>query len=347
VLDPPGPSVNLGTIGGVGQTVGDVENDGTIYAKNGIYEVTGNITTGIGQAGSLIVNSGVSDLVLDQSVDSGQSALFGATTGTLTIGQPGSFAATIFNFKAGDIIQALGASSGTFDTTADVLTLNTGATLQFFGKYTDPTLFHVAGDGTVSLSPPCFAEGTRISAERGEVAVESLLVGDRVQVIGSRLSSQLITWIGRRTVDCTRHPDPRKVWPVRIEAGAFGPGRPVRDLYLSPNHAVYIDDVLIPAKHLINGSTIAQAPVDEITYYHVELPCHAVLLAEGLPAESYLDIGDRSNFANAGDPVALHPDFASRIWDAAGCAPLVVTGPALDAARLWVNALAGRTILAA
>ena len=237
VLDPPGPSVNLGTIGGVGQTVGDVENDGTIYAKNGIYEVTGNITTGIGQAGSLIVNSGVSDLVLDQSVDSGQSALFGATTGTLTIGQPGSFAATIFNFKAGDIIQALGASSGTFDTTADVLTLNTGATLQFFGKYTDPTLFHVAGDGTVSLSPPCFAEGTRISAERGEVAVESLLVGDRVQVIGSRLSSQLITWIGRRTVDCTRHPDPRKVWPVRIEAGAFGPGRPVRDLYLSPNHA--------------------------------------------------------------------------------------------------------------
>jgi hypothetical protein len=134
---------------------------------------------------------------------------------------------------------------------------------------------------------------------------------------------------------------------VRIEAGAFGPGRPVRDLYLSPNHAVYIDDVLIPAKHLINGSTIAQAPVDEITYYHVELPCHAVLLAEGLPAESYLDIGDRSNFANAGDPVALHPDFASRIWDAAGCAPLVVAGPALDAARLWVNALAGRTILAA
>lgn len=72
-----------------------------------------------------------------------------------------------------------------------------------------------------------------------------------------------------------------------------------------------------------------------------------MLLAEGLPAESYLDIGDRSNFANAGDPVALHPDFASRIWDAAGCAPLVVAGPALDAARLWVNALAGRTILAA
>jgi hypothetical protein len=194
---------------------------------------------------------------------------------------------------------------------------------------------------------PCFVAGTRISAERGEVAVEELRVGDRVQVIGAASSSRPIMWIGWRTVDCTRHPDPQQVWPVRIAAGAFGPGRPVRDLYLSPNHAVYFGDVLIPVKHLTNGATIAQSPVDEVTYYHVELPQHAVLLAEGLPAESYLDIGDRPNFANSGGPVALHPDFASRVWDAAGCAPLVVTGPALEAARRWVNGLAGRTILAA
>jgi hypothetical protein len=59
-----------------------------------------------------------------------------------------------------------------------------------------------------------------------------------------------------------------------------------------------------------------------------------------LPAESYLDTGHRSNFANADGPIALHPDFASRIWDAEGCAPLVVTGAELDAARRWVAALA-------
>jgi hypothetical protein len=80
-----------------------------------------------------------------------------------------------------------------------------------------------------------------------------------------------------------------------------------------------------------------------VTYYHVKLPRHAVILAEGLPAESYLDAGDRSNFANGGGPIALYPDFSSRIWDAEGCAPLVVTGPQLDAARRWVNGLAGTT----
>jgi hypothetical protein len=141
-------------------------------------------------------------------------------------------------------------------------------------------------------------------------------------------------------VDCVGHPQPRKVWPVRIRSGAFGPGRPCDDLWLSPDHAVFVGDVLIPVKYLINGVTIAQVPVQEVTYYHVELPHHAVLLAEGLPAESYLDTGDRTNFANGGGPITLYPDFSSHVWDAEGCALLVVTGPELDSARHWVNALA-------
>ena len=129
--------------------------------------------------------------------------------------------------------------------------------------------------------------------------------------------------------------------------GAFGSGRPSRELWLSPDHAVYIGDVLIPVKHLINGATIAQVPMDDVTYYHVELPQHALLLAENLPAESYLDTGDRGNFVNTPRPITLYPDFASRVWDAEGCAPLVVIGPALDAARCRVNGPAGRTAQAA
>ena len=97
--------------------------------------------------------------------------------------------------------------------------------------------------------------------------------------------------------------------------------------------------MLIPVKHLINGSSIVRIAVDSITYYHVELAQHDVLLAEGLPTESYLDIGDRSNFANSSGPVRLHPDFASRIWDAEACAPLAVTGPQLDAARAHIAAV--------
>ena len=65
-----------------------------------------------------------------------------------------------------------------------------------------------------------------------------------------------ITWIGHRRVDCARHPDPRRAWPVRVSVGAFGDGLPRRDLWLSPDHAVFVDRVLIPIKHLINGCTI-------------------------------------------------------------------------------------------
>jgi hypothetical protein len=91
--------------------------------------------------------------------------------------------------------------------------------------------------------------------------------------------------------------------------------------------------VTIPVKYLLNGGGIVQLPVDEITYYHVELPRHDVLLAEGLAAESFLDTGGRRMFTNGGGSMVLHPDFATRIWEAEGCAPLVVAGPELARVR--------------
>jgi hypothetical protein len=134
-------------------------------------------------------------------------------------------------------------------------------------------------------------------------------------------------------VDCTRHPKPGQVWPIRIAARAFGPGRPHSELMLSPDHAVYVEDVLIPIKFLINGSTIAQMPVDHVTYYHIELSQHDVVLAQGLPAESFLDMRDGSNYANRSGPVRLYPNFSAGMWEAFGCARLIVTGPELTAAR--------------
>ena len=94
-----------------------------------------------------------------------------------------------------------------------------------------------------------------------------------------------------------------------------------------------MNDVLIPIKHLINGCTIMQEPRGEVTYYHVELEQHDVLLAEGLPVESYLDTGDRSNFDNDGAVVRLHPEFSASVWETKGCAPLVITGSILAAVR--------------
>jgi len=134
---------------------------------------------------------------------------------------------------------------------------------------------------------------------------------------------------------------------VRVRAGAFGPATPRRDLFLSPDHAVYVDDVLIPVKYLVNGHSIVQLPVSSITYYHLELPRHNVVLAEGLAAESYLDAGDRANFAN-NSLMRLYPDFSPRVPDACAlreacaCAPIIVTGPKLAAARRRLSPCADR-----
>jgi hypothetical protein len=181
------------------------------------------------------------------------------------------------------------------------------------------------------FSVACFREGTRIATPCGEAPVEEITVGDLVCAQGTRLAP--VKWIGHRHIDCRRHPKPDTVWPVHVRAEAFGRHMPKRDLWLSPDHAVFVDGVLIPIKHLVNGCTVTQEQRAEITYYHIELEQHDVLMAEGLPVESYLDTGNRSNFANGCAAVQLHPDFAAWTWEAKGFAPLIVTGPIIAAVR--------------
>ena len=242
---------------------------------------------------------------------------------------------TIAGFAQHDTIELTGftATSDTF-TGAGLVLAGTGGpkTIGIQGAFTTAS-FNVttaSGNTYVALQPPCFAAGTRIATARGDIPVEALRIGDHA-ILPDR-GSEPVVWIGRRAVNCARHPEPRNVWPVRITANTFGPGQPQRDLYLSPDHAIFIDDVLVPVKYLIDGAAIAQVRMNAITYYHVELPHHAVLLADGLPVESYLDTGDRAAF---GDDrvIALHADFSSRLWEARGCAPLVVAGPKLDMVR--------------
>jgi hypothetical protein len=152
-----------------------------------------------------------------------------------------------------------------------------------------------------------------------------------------------VRWLGHRDIACARHPRPHEVWPVRVRAGAFQPGVPSRDLLLSPDHALFLAPpgmrpVLVPVRCLIDGASVVQERVHRITYWHVELEHHAVLLAEGLPCESFLDTGNRSAFANGGAAMQLHPDFAARAWAARACAPQVRGGAAVAWARAWLAA---------
>ncbi|KQT57721.1 hypothetical protein ASG52_23465 [Methylobacterium sp. Leaf456] len=180
----------------------------------------------------------------------------------------------------------------------------------------------------------CYVAGTLIRTSRGDVAVEALQVGDLAVTASGE--ARPIRWIGHRTVEARRFPDPATTFPVRIAAHAFGEGRPARDLLISPAHAVAVDllgEVLIPACRLVNGTTITQEPVERITYWHVELDSHDILLAENLPAESYLDCGNRRFFAQADitDLTALpdaRPDGAP-----AFCRPFHEDGPVVELVR--------------
>jgi hypothetical protein len=178
---------------------------------------------------------------------------------------------------------------------------------------------------------PCFSAGTGILTPSGRTLVEELAAGDIVLTARDG-SAQEIVWVGQRSIDLTRHADPEKVIPVRIIAGAFEPGLPERDLVVSPDHALFLDGCLIEAKTLVNGTTIIRDKSRRtVTYHHIELARHDVVLAEGMPAETYLDGGNRNMF-EGGAAEVLHPDFATD-RDAGGCATLMLDGPQVLAVR--------------
>jgi len=179
---------------------------------------------------------------------------------------------------------------------------------------------------TYTSGTACFLRGTRLRTTEGDVAVESLRAGDLV--ITASGATAPIVWIGHRAMDAgdvAHH-------PIRLGADSFGTGLPMRDLYLSPDHAVLTDGVLVPAKHLVNGCSIARVAVAEITYFHVLLARHDVILSEGLPTESFLDDDNIAQFDNAGEAPAMAPYMEP-------CAPRITQGVRLEAIRSRLEAM--------
>jgi hypothetical protein len=156
----------------------------------------------------------------------------------------------------------------------------------------------------------CFAPGTRILSARGEVPVDSLRAGDLVAAPGRGAPLKPVRWVGHTRVDIAHHRDRRKVAPILLRAGALGAGIPTRDLRVSPEHAFLLQGRLVPAHLLVNGTTIIQEGWHRaMTYWHVELEQHGVLVAEGTLAESYFDDGNRHLFDNG--VTALHLDLGA------------------------------------
>jgi hypothetical protein len=135
----------------------------------------------------------------------------------------------------------------------------------------------------------CLPAGTRIKTSEGETNIEKLRIGDHV--LTALGEAKPIKFIGRREVSRERAgPWKNGEGPVKISRFAIDGKAPHSDLYISPEHAIYIDGILIPARNLVNGVTIvadAKAELLSLTLFHIELDTHDAILAEGLAVESF------------------------------------------------------------
>jgi hypothetical protein len=135
---------------------------------------------------------------------------------------------------------------------------------------------------------------------KGELRVEDLSIGDLV--VTERGVSLPVKWIGRRHFTKAAEASwPKDFMPVRISRFALDDRSPHADLYLSPAHALFVDGVLIPVMHLINGKSIVQAMPEgmrEIEYFHILLDTHEVIFAEGAAVETLLVTHQLEQFEN-------------------------------------------------
>ncbi len=188
----------------------------------------------------------------------------------------------------------------------------TGAWVVLFDDATD----HAAAPATMpapdtSAFTACFMDGTGIATADGEVAVEDLKIGD--MILDQNGAEIAVKWIGTKNVLASFQPAER-LMPVRFAAGSLGEGVPYRDLTVTADHAMLVDGVLCQASALVNGSSIYRVPLDEMgqrfKVYHVETEAHEIILANGAPAETFIDNVSRRMFANFAEYEALYGEEA-------------------------------------
>jgi autotransporter passenger strand-loop-strand repeat protein len=285
----------------------------------------GGITFGttINTSGTLALNSGA---IVSGAIN------FAGTEGTLLISARTMPTATVSGFAASDIIDLKGLHFEPGRTSAtlsgDTLTVTNGVHVETVTLIGIPegTVFETrsdssSGHGIIVEEAPCFCRGTRILTPRGEVAVEALEIGDLVTTVSGE--ARPVAWIGKgRSLVTSVNPAAR---PVIVRRDAIEDGVPSRDLYITRAHALYLDGVLIPVEHLVNGHSILWDDAARVVeFYHVELPSHDVLIADGAPTESYKEEGNHLSFLNADRPT----DIAPSDW----YAPVLSSGPIVAAA---------------
>jgi hypothetical protein len=177
-----------------------------------------------------------------------------------------------------------------------------------FTDYVIPDPIDFAGRSTADFTV-CFARGTLIATPDGHRSVETLDIGDAILTADGRAVS--VKWVGRQTVLTTFGPAER-LMPVRFAAGSLGEGLPHADLTVTADHGMLIDGIICHAGALVNGETITTVPLEEMgpsyTVYHIETEEHEIILANGTPAETFIDNVSRRCFDNFAEFKALYGD---------------------------------------
>jgi len=357
--------------GDTSRTIDWVVNDGS--TSNGVSNTgtstldTVHVRPTIASGGTVTFDGGGSPVALDSGltvtdVDSGGVL----SNATVTVGS-GFLSGDILNFSNQNNI------TGSYDTSTGVLTLSGQASIANYqaalesitysfsptdgdptdgGLDTTRTIDWVVNDGSnsngasntgtstldVEAGTPCYCPGTLIQTKRGQKKVEMLKIGDKVTTMSG--AERPIKWLGRRSYSGRFVMGRKDILPVCIKAGALGDNVPKRDLWISPNHAMYLDGLLIEAKDLVNGVSIVQAEsVEKVEYFHVELESHDVIIAEGALSESFIDDDSRGMFHNAYEYRSLYPGAATGLTQY--CAPRYDDGFEVEAVRQRIARRAG------
>ena len=142
----------------------------------------------------------------------------------------------------------------------------------------------------------CFTDGTMLEAPNGPKAIEDLLPGDELTTLDN--GPREILWIWRRKIGPAELRANPLLNAVSITAGALGSGSPSRTLKVSRQHRILVSskianrmfgkpEVLVPAKDLLGLPGVEScAPEKPLTYFHILMRDHEILLADGMAAES-------------------------------------------------------------
>ncbi|GBR28376.1 hypothetical protein AA0473_1728 [Acetobacter orleanensis NRIC 0473] len=233
--------------------------------------------------------------------------------GDIELGQPGS-KETVLELKDGQNLTAGNGLSvnGTYVTQDKVYT----ASGVFAPSYMNS-----------GVTIACFLTGSMIRTTDGDIAVEDIRVGDQLVTLAPENGAnvtQPVIWVGKAHARVRPElPDDEAGWPVRVLKDAISDGVPYKDMLITAEHCLFFRGSFMPVRMLVNNVSIFyDKSITGYDYYHVETSQHAVMMADGVLTESYLDTNNRGSFAQTGSVATL--STGRRTWMQHGAAPLTV-----------------------